>query len=156
MGAGCLRDHSRRFLDRLLRRSRRDQHYTDDCQHNHSREFSALDHILLVVNRNRLIINTEVFEANGTAERDAALVMLEQIPGKKQVTVGGDKAYDTADFVAECRILTRIIRELKDKRSLPCYKHVYETLFEALPEASSCLTIAQHSVYCSQEFFASL
>jgi hypothetical protein len=46
-----------------------------------------------------------VFEANGTAERDAALVMLEQIPGTKQVTVGGDKAYDTADFVAECRNL---------------------------------------------------
>ena len=28
----------------------------------------------------------EVFEANGTSERDAALVMLEQIPGTKQVT----------------------------------------------------------------------
>jgi hypothetical protein len=28
---------------------------------------------LLVENRNGLIINTEVFEANGTAERDAAL-----------------------------------------------------------------------------------
>jgi hypothetical protein len=40
-----------------------------------------------------------------TAERDAALVMLEQIRGTKQVTVGGDKAYDTADFVAECRNL---------------------------------------------------
>ena len=52
-----------------------------------------------------MIINTEVFEANGTAERDAALVMLEQIRGTKQVTVGGDKAYDTADFVAECRNL---------------------------------------------------
>jgi len=60
---------------------------------------------LLVENRNGLIVNTEVFEANGTAERDAALVMLEQIPGTKQVTVGGDKAYDTADFVAECRNL---------------------------------------------------
>jgi transposase len=60
---------------------------------------------LLVENRNGLIVNTEVFEANGTAERDAALVMLEQIPGSKQVTVGGDKAYDTADFVAECRNL---------------------------------------------------
>jgi hypothetical protein len=46
-----------------------------------------------------------VFEANGTAERDAALVMLEQIPGTKHVTVGGDKAYGTADFVAECRNL---------------------------------------------------
>ncbi|MFZ0760582.1 MAG: IS5 family transposase [Candidatus Sulfotelmatobacter sp.] len=60
---------------------------------------------LLVENRNGLIINTEVFEANGTAERDAALVMLEQIPGTKKVTVGGDKGYDTADFVAECRNL---------------------------------------------------
>ena len=38
---------------------------------------------LLVENRNGLIVNTEVFEANGTAERDAALVMLEQIPGTK-------------------------------------------------------------------------
>src|SRR5438067_1208742 len=60
---------------------------------------------LLVENRNGLIVNTEVFEANGTAERDAALVMLEQIPGTKHVTVGGDKGYDTADFVAECRNL---------------------------------------------------
>src|SRR5438445_6357607 len=60
---------------------------------------------LLVENRNGLIVNTEVFEANGTAERDAALVMLEQITGTKQVTVGGDKAYDTADFVTECRNL---------------------------------------------------
>jgi len=60
---------------------------------------------LLVENRHGLIVNSEVFEANGTAERDAALVMLEQIPGTQQVTVGGDKAYDTADFVAECRNL---------------------------------------------------
>ena len=37
-------------------------------------------------------------------ERDAALVMLEQIPGTRQVTVGGDKANDTADFVAEYEI----------------------------------------------------
>jgi len=60
---------------------------------------------LLVENRHGLIVNSEVFEANGTAERDAALVMLEQVPGTKQVTVGGDKGYDTADFVAECRNL---------------------------------------------------
>ena len=60
---------------------------------------------LLVENRHGLIVNSAVFEANGTAERDAALVMLEQIPGTRQVTVGGDKAYDTADFVAECRNL---------------------------------------------------
>jgi transposase len=58
---------------------------------------------LLIENRNGLIVTTEVFQANGTAERDAALVMLEQIPGENRVTVGADKAYDTKDFVAECR-----------------------------------------------------
>lgn len=58
---------------------------------------------LLIENRNGLIVNTEVFEANGTAERDAALIMLEQVPGTGRVTVAADKGYDTRDFVAECR-----------------------------------------------------
>jgi hypothetical protein len=60
---------------------------------------------LLTENRNGLIVGTEVFQANGTAERDAALVMLEQIPGVGRATVGADKGYDTKDFVAECRHL---------------------------------------------------
>lgn len=60
---------------------------------------------LLVENRNGLIVDAEVFQANGTAERDAALVMLEKIPGTKPVTVGGDKGFDTHGFVAECRNL---------------------------------------------------
>ena len=58
---------------------------------------------LLTENRNGFIITTEVFQANGTAEREAGLVMLEQIPGGHRVTVGADKAYDTRDFVSECR-----------------------------------------------------
>jgi len=58
---------------------------------------------LLIENGNGLIVTTELFQANGTAERDAALVMLEQIPGEQRVTVGADKAYDTREFVAECR-----------------------------------------------------
>ena len=60
---------------------------------------------LLIENRNGLIVTTELFQANGTAERDAGLVMLEQVPGGHRVTVGADKAYDTKDFVAECRNL---------------------------------------------------
>ena len=60
---------------------------------------------LLVENRNGLIVDAEVFQANGTAERDAALVMLEKLPGIQPVTVGGDKGFDTQDFVQECRIL---------------------------------------------------
>src|SRR5215813_11033695 len=60
---------------------------------------------LLTENRNGLIVNTEVFPANGLAERAAAMAMLEQIPGDHRVTVGADKGYDTRDFVAECRHL---------------------------------------------------
>ena len=60
---------------------------------------------LLVENHNGLIVDAEVFQANGTAERDAALVMLEQIPGTQPVTVGGDKGFDTRGFVGECRNL---------------------------------------------------
>ena len=60
---------------------------------------------LLTENRNGFIVNTELFQANGTAERDAALIMLEQLPGRRRVTVGADKGYDTKDFVAECRNL---------------------------------------------------
>lgn len=60
---------------------------------------------LLVENGNGLIVEAEVLEANGTAEREAALGMLEQIPGSQPVTVGADKGYDTAGFVAGCRDL---------------------------------------------------
>jgi transposase len=58
---------------------------------------------LLVENRNGLIVDAELLQANGRAERDAALLMLEQVPGEGHVTVGGDKGFDTAEFVAECR-----------------------------------------------------
>lgn len=42
-----------------------------------------------------------------TAQRNAAppWVMLEKLPGGQPVTVGGDKGFDTRDFVQECRNL---------------------------------------------------
>jgi transposase len=57
---------------------------------------------LMTENRNGLIIDARLTEANGTAERATALDMIEDNarPGS---TVGGDKNYDTADFVAGCR-----------------------------------------------------
>jgi transposase len=60
---------------------------------------------VLMENRNGLVVEVEVLQANGTAERDAALVMIEAIPGDHPVTVGADKNYDTKDFVAESRNL---------------------------------------------------
>ena len=58
---------------------------------------------LLIENRNGLIVDALAWEANGRAERDTALLMLEQIPGDHPVTVGGDKGFDTREFVSECR-----------------------------------------------------
>jgi transposase len=60
---------------------------------------------VLMENRNGLVADVEVLQAHGTAERDAALVMMESIPGNQSVTVGADKSYDTKDFVAEARNL---------------------------------------------------
>ena len=57
---------------------------------------------LMMENRNALIVDARLTEANGTAERATALDMIDDNarPGS---TVGGDKNYDTADFVAGCR-----------------------------------------------------
>jgi hypothetical protein len=54
----------------------------------------------------RLAIRTMVDKVpTGTAERYAALEMLQEIPGSERVTVGGNKGFDTADFVRECRAI---------------------------------------------------
>ena len=58
---------------------------------------------VLMENRNGLVTEAEVLQANGTAERDAGLGMIEKIPGDQPVTVGADKAYDTKNFVDESR-----------------------------------------------------
>jgi len=57
---------------------------------------------LMTENRNGLIIDARLTEANGTAERTTALDMIEDNarPGS---TVGADMNYDAADFVAGCR-----------------------------------------------------
>ena len=60
----------------------------------------------LMENKNGMLVELRVLAATGTAERDAAIIMLnEGLPGKKRITLGGDKGYDTKEFVAECRQL---------------------------------------------------
>ena len=58
---------------------------------------------LLTENRNGLVVSTRTTQAYGTAERDAALLMAEDIPGNGRVTLGADKGYDVHDFVGELR-----------------------------------------------------
>jgi transposase len=58
---------------------------------------------VLMDNRSKLAVDTRLTLATGTAERDAAIEMLADLPGEQRKTVGADKNYDTADFVAACR-----------------------------------------------------
>jgi transposase len=58
---------------------------------------------LLTENRHGLIVDALVTAATGTAERDAALTMLGDLPDGDRVTAGGDKNYDTRDFVRYAR-----------------------------------------------------
>lgn len=53
--------------------------------------------------RNGLLRDFRIELATGTAERDVAAEMLWALPGSHRVTVGGDKGYDTKDFVATCK-----------------------------------------------------
>jgi transposase len=59
---------------------------------------------VLMENRNGLAVDGQITKATGTAEREAALDMLEDIAGR-QATVGTDKAYDTHDFVEHTRAM---------------------------------------------------
>ena len=58
----------------------------------------------LMENRHGLLVDFQVDVADGRAERRNALSMMEaNLPGSRRITVGGDKLYDTREFVAECR-----------------------------------------------------
>jgi hypothetical protein len=55
-------------------------------------------------NRNGLIVEACLTEANGHAERIAALHMIEPRADRpRPITLGADKAYDAEDFVNELR-----------------------------------------------------
>ena len=58
---------------------------------------------LLMENRHGLIVDALVTAATGTAERDAALTMLGELLDGGRITVGGDKNFDTRDFVRSSR-----------------------------------------------------
>ena len=58
---------------------------------------------VLMDNREGLVVDVRLTPADGTSERDAALEMLEAVPGARRITVGADRGYDTRGFVRECR-----------------------------------------------------
>jgi transposase len=57
----------------------------------------------LMENRHGLVVAGGVTQASGTAEREAALALLGRRRKRRRITLGADKAYDVAQFVADLR-----------------------------------------------------
>jgi transposase len=72
--------------------------------HGQEAKLGYLGHVLME-NRNGLIVDAMLTQADGTAERDAALLMLHDRwrKSRRVKSVGADKAYDTRDFVQTVR-----------------------------------------------------
>lgn len=68
----------------------------------HESKLSYMGHVV-IENRNGLVVGADLTLASGTAEREAALSMMGDVPRAKQVTLGADKGYDVASFVAGLR-----------------------------------------------------
>ena len=58
---------------------------------------------VVMENRNGLAVGAQLTQATGTAEREAALELLANIPRRKRITLGADKGYDVRAFVEELR-----------------------------------------------------
>jgi len=59
---------------------------------------------LLMENRNGLVVAAHLTQGSGTAEREAALAMIDSHRlGRRRITLGADKAYDVTPFVEELR-----------------------------------------------------
>ena len=65
-------------------------------------KLNYMGHVLMD-HREGLVVDVEVTEATGSAERETALTMLDRHPSRDRRTVATDKAYDTKQFVADCR-----------------------------------------------------
>lgn len=61
-----------------------------------------LGHVV-IENRSGLAVGGTLTAATGTAEREAALALADAIPRARRASLGADRGYDTADFVAELR-----------------------------------------------------
>jgi len=58
---------------------------------------------VLMENRNGLVVQSCLTHASGTAERDAALDLVDRLGSKRRITLGADKGYDVASFIAALR-----------------------------------------------------
>jgi hypothetical protein len=57
-------------------------------------------------NRHGLVIDAKVTQATGTAEREAAVELVDALGGSQRITLGADKNHDTRGFVEGMREMT--------------------------------------------------
>ena len=82
-------------------------------------KLSYLGHVV-IDNRYGLAVDATLTEANGRAEREAALKMAARLPGEGRVTLGADKGYDARDFVEGLReldVTPHVVQNANGRRS---------------------------------------
>jgi transposase len=82
-------------------------------------KLAFMGHVLME-NRSCLVVDARLTLATGTAEREAALDMVGTVPGRRRITLGADKGYDAASFVAALRglnVTPHVARNTSGRRS---------------------------------------
>lgn len=97
---------------------------------------------VLMDNRGKLAVDTRLTIASGTAEREAAIDMLGSLPGDQRKTIGADKNYDTAGFVAACREI-----KVTPHVARNTYEYTTKTGKRAKRESAIDLRTARHPGY---------
>lgn len=105
-----------------------------------------LGHIL-IENRSGLVVGAVANHADSMAERAQALRLLERTPGRHPKTAGADKAYDTRDFVADCRarnVTPHVARRVKRWAAAPLMdaRHAMVVMKSAKSFASALKSIS--------------
>jgi transposase len=105
-------------------------------------KLSYAGHVLME-NRQGLAVDGCVTQATGRAEPEAALTMVEELPGWGRVTLGADKGYDRKEFIQE-------LREHQVTPHLACKPH---SIIDARTTSHSGYAISQRKRKRIEEIF---
>jgi IS5 family transposase len=97
------------------KRSNETHESTTDCE----ARLAYMGHALME-NRNGLVADARLTLATGTAERDAAVDMVDAIGGSHRITVGADKGYDAREFIDRLRernVTPHVAMNVSNRRS---------------------------------------
>ena len=98
-----------------------------------SSRMAFMGHVLME-NRNALVVRATLTQASGTAEREAALSMLDTLPtGAGTITLGADKGYDAASFIGALRTRHDHVTKTGKRRTSAAAKLAAENAANAQP-----------------------